>query len=160
MLGRLWNHPLVRKLICSILVLTALVSTLSWYFGVNSMNDLRAYVGMAMVCHPVWKDLALHRIHDGQSVDEVIEITSPIYVVRHGRFVEIEYQEPLSFTVVQMIAVDGSLVRACTGSCTWEYTFFDSLNEADAKEMSDSFDSDGRTVVYNGHPVVHDPANE
>lgn len=130
---------------------------LGWYFGIDSTRDLRAYAGMALECHPVWQDLALKRIREGQSVDDVIAKTKPVYVVRHGRFVELAYQEPLSFTVVQLIAIDGKLVRACTGSCTWGYTFFDSMTNVDAQEMWGSFDSDERTLIYHGQAAITHP---
>jgi hypothetical protein len=125
--------------------------------GITNARDLKAYFGMAVECHPVWKDLALQRIREGQPVDEVIAATKPVYVVRHGRFVELGYQEPLSFTAVQIIAMDGGLVRACTASCTWDYIFFDSMADGETQEMSDSFEANERTLEYNGRTFVHPP---
>ncbi len=116
-LNRLWKRRVVRKIVYATTTFAVLSSTLCWYFGINSTSDLKAYVGMALECHPVWKDLALHHIREGRSVDDVIAATKPVYVVRHGRFIELGYQEPLSFTAVQMIAIDGKLVRAGAGSC-------------------------------------------
>jgi hypothetical protein len=110
-----------------------------WYFGIHSGRDMKAYAGMARECHPVWQDLALRRVYHGQHVDEVIKRTNPVYVIRHGRFVELGYQEPLSFTGVQIVAIDGKVVRACTASCPWDYTFFDSMTDADTEEMSALF---------------------
>jgi len=130
-----------------------MLSTVCWYFGIHSGRDFKAYVGMALECHPVWRDLALHRIYEGQPVDDVIKQTNPVLVVRHGRFVELGYQEPLSYTGVQIVAMEGTLARACAGSCTWDYTFFDAMTDSDAKEMSDSIDTNERTVVYNGEVV-------
>ena len=160
MLSRIWKQRFVRKAVYATVTLAVLSSMLCWYFGISSTRDLKAYAGMALECHPVWRDLALHRIREGQSVDDVIAKTKPVYVVRHGRFDELGYQEPLSFTVVQLIAIDGRLARACTGSCTWDYTFFDSMTDAQTQEMSDSFDNHERTLVYNGHAVVRPPADE
>ena len=160
MLRQLWKQRRVRSVVYTTAIFAALLSILCWYFGITSPRDLKAYAGMATECHPVWQDLALHRIREGDAVDEVIAKTQPIYVVRYGRFVELGYQEPLSFTVVQMIAIDGKLVRAFTGSCTWDYTFFDSVTGADTQEMSDSFDSDERTLICDGKTVVHSPTTE
>jgi len=125
----------------------------SWYFGINTHRDLEAYVGMSLECHPVWWDLALHRIYKGQSVDAVIKQSKPAFVVRHGRFVELRYQEPFSYTGVQIVAMDGALTRAWAGSCTWDFKFFDSMSDIDIKEMSESFDKNARTVEYNGEEL-------
>jgi hypothetical protein len=130
-----------------------MLSLVCWYFGVRSGSDFKAYIGMALECHAVWKDLAFQRIYEGQPVDDVIKQTNPVFVVRHGRFVELTYQEPLSFTGVQVVAMDGRLTRACTWSCTWDYTFFDSMTDGDVKEMSDSFNTNERTYTYNGEVV-------
>ena len=150
MLNRLWKRRFVRRAVYATLVLTAALSTACWYFGINSSRDLKAYAGMALECHPVWQDLALHRICEGQPVDDVIEQTNPVFVVRHGRFVELGYQEPLSFTAVQIVAMDGKVARAGTASCTWDYTFFDSMSHDDAQAMLASSDTNERTVSYNG----------
>jgi hypothetical protein len=45
-----------------------MLSIVSWYFGVDSGHDVKAYIGMALECHPVWQDLALHRVYDRQPV--------------------------------------------------------------------------------------------
>jgi hypothetical protein len=115
---------------------------------------------MALECHPVWRDLAFHRVYEGQAVDEVIKRTNPVLVVRHGRFVELSYQEPLSFTGVQIVAMDGKIARACTWTCTWDYAFFDTMTDVHNREMSDSLDKDERTLVYNGKTIVRSPTND
>jgi hypothetical protein len=137
--------------------LATMLSIVCWYFGIASGRDVKAYIGMALECHPVWQDLALHRVYDGQPVDDVIKQTTPVLVVRHGRFVELTYQEPLSFTGVQIVAMDGSVTRACTWSCTWDYTFFDSMTDGQNLEMSKSLDTNERTLVYNGRTIVRPP---
>jgi hypothetical protein len=83
-----------------------------------------------------------------------------VLVVRHGRFVELTYQEPLSFTGVQIVAVDGGITRACTWSCTWDYTFFDSMTDGQNLEMSKSWETNERTLVYSGRTVVRPPAGQ
>jgi|GEM_PF-6759006 len=109
---------------------------------------------MARECHPVWRDLALRRIYEGQRVDDVIERTKPVCVVRHGRFVEIAYQDPLSFSGVHMVAMDDKLVRAMSLSCKWEHTFFNSMSDEDDQQMHLSYETNQRTVQYDGKTVV------
>jgi len=153
MLKGLWKTRVLRRGVYATVILTTMLWIVCWYFGIHSGRDFKAYVGMALECHPVWQDLALHRIYEGQPVEDVIKETNPVLVVRHGRFVELTYQEPLSFTGVQVVAMDGTLTRACTRSCTWDYTFFDSMTDSDTKEMSDSFNTNERTYAYNGEVV-------
>ena len=119
-LRRLCKSRFLRRSLYAAVTFATMLSIACWYFGIASSRDLKAYIGMAMECHPVWQDLALHRVYCGQPVDDVIKQTTPVLVVRHGRFVELTYQEPLSFTGVQIVAVDGSVTRACTWSCTWD----------------------------------------
>jgi hypothetical protein len=132
------------------ILLAVLAVAICSFFGIKRARDLKAYAGMALECHPVWQDLAVGRVYKGQQVNEVIETTQPVYVIRHGRFVEIGYQEPFAFTVIQIVAMDGKVVQACAASCTWDYLFFDSMSDDEQLEMSDSFDTNERTMEYNG----------
>ncbi|TWT50132.1 hypothetical protein CA85_52660 [Allorhodopirellula solitaria] len=153
-LNRLWNLSLVRKPICLAGMFVPLLIMLSSWFGIRSGTDVVAYACMARECHPVWQDLALHRIYEGQAVEEVITSSDPVTVVRHGRFVSLGYQEPLSFNVIQIVAIDGKLAWAYSGSCTWDHTFFGPLNASRTEEMSESYEHDERTVHYNGVPIA------
>lgn len=149
---------LLRRAVYVTVTLTTMLSIACWYFGIGSGRDLKAYVGMALECHPVWQDLALHRIYEGQPVDDVIKKTNPVLVERHGRFVGLTYQDPLSFTGVQIVAMDGSLTRACAWSCTWDYIFFDSMTDRHHLDMSNSPETNQRTRIYNGQTVARPPA--
>src|SRR5437868_3750984 len=132
------------------LVIVAVTSAGAWYFGVWGRDDVMAYYGMSKECHPVWKDLAFRRVYYGQPVNEVIERTNPVCVTRHGRFVEIDYQEPFSFSGVQIVAVDGKVVRGWAASCAWDHKFFDSMTDEDVKSMYASYKADQRTITYDG----------
>ncbi len=139
---------------CAAVILAISLSLVCWYFGISSGRDFKAYIGMARTCHPVWQELALHRIYEGQLVDDVIKHTTPMLVVRHGRFVELTYQEPLSFAGVQIVAMDGRVTGAWTWSCTWDYTFFDSMTDGQHLEMSNSLATNERTLVFNGRIIA------
>src|SRR5207249_4877318 len=73
---------IVRRLAVSVL----LTLSVCWYFGIHSPSDVAAYYGMSRECHPVWKELALRRVHAGQSVADVIAATAPLRVQRHGPY--------------------------------------------------------------------------
>ncbi len=157
MLRRVWKSRAVRRTIYGAVILAAVLAPACWYFGIHSARDVKAYIGMAMECHPVWRDLALRRVCEGQPVDEVIERTRPLLVLRHGRFVQLDYHEPLSFTVVQIVAMDGAVVQAVAGSCTWNHTFFDSMTDRDDREKSESFERNERTYEFEGKVVTRPP---
>lgn len=148
-----WIHSLVRRSGYIAIALAVAMAIACSYFRIHSTRDLTAYVGMSFECHPVWKELALHRIQLGQPINVVIAQTKPISIERHGRFVELGYQERLSFTGVQIIAMDGKLVRASAGSCTWDHTFFDAMNEMDCETYSTSREHNPRTVEFKGKIV-------
>lgn len=160
MLSRLWKSRVLRKATYAALTLTTAFAIVRWYFGIASGSDVKAYVGMALECHPVWQDLALHRVYKGQPVDELIKQTTPTLAIRHGRFVELTYQKPLSSAGVRIVAVDGRANHAFTWSCTWDYTFFDSLTDEQSLELSKSPDTYRRTVEYNGRTIVEPPTVE
>lgn len=147
-------RSLVRPSIYATIAFTVAMVIACNYFRIRSTRDLAAYVGMSHECHPVWKELAFHRVRLGQPVEDVIAHTKPISIDRHGRFIELGYQEGFSFTGLQIIAMDGKLVRACAGSCTWDYTFFDAMNETDWTTYSSSREHNLRTVEYMGEVVV------
>ena len=160
MLSRLRKSRALRKAVYAAVTLATMFSTVCWYCGIASSRDVKAYIGMTLECHPVWQDLALHRVYDGQPVDDVIKQTTPVLIAQRGRFVELTYQEPLSFTGVQIVAMDGSVIRACTWSCTWDYAFFDSMTDGQSLEMSVSSNTNKRTLVYNGRIIVRPPTAE
>lgn len=145
---RLCKRRSTRRFAITALILASVTLVACWYFGLHSGRDVKAYAGMALECHPVWKRLALRTVREGQRVDEVIDKTDPAYVVRHGRFDEINYQHPLSFTFVHIVAKDGKLIRAESGSCTWDHTFFNSMSELDNREYQRSLRCNERTLVY------------
>ena len=90
------------------------------------------------------------RIYEGQPVGDGIKHTNPVFVVRRGRFIELTFQEPLSFTGIQIVAMDSRLTRAPTWGCTWDYAFFATMTDDDVEELSDSLNSNERTHRYHG----------
>lgn len=149
MIVRLWQHRFVRPTTYAMVVIFAVIAAGAWYFGIWGRDDLIAYYGMSKECHPVWKDLALRQVYHGQPIDEVIERTNPVCVTRHGRFVQVDYQD-FSFTGVQIVAIDGRAVRGLAASCTWDHQFFDGMSEKDVRELQASYQTDERTVTYRG----------
>ena len=137
MLKRIVSKRWVRVALVVACGLAALVVSACWYLGIWGYGDLIAYGGMYMECHPVWKDLALRRVYSGQSVDELISLSDPPVVERHGRYVHVNYQNSpefarsenaLQLTGITIVAQDGKLVQAVAWSCAWSHTFFNTLS--------------------------------
>jgi hypothetical protein len=126
----LWSRPWFR-LGAGAALLIGGGFLLCWYFGIWSVHDWMVYQAMSHECHPVWKDLHAGRIHQGQSVEEVIAQTHPVRVDRLDHFVVLDYQEGFSFTGITVVARDGRLVDAEAWSCTWQRTFFQTWSSAE-----------------------------
>lgn len=99
------------------------------YFGVYSSQDVYGYRDMSSGhWHPVWKDLALRRIQLGDSADELKALHPPPMEVRYDNFVEYRYTVAppgyISLSGLSVLAMDGKLIEASAGSCTWSHTFF------------------------------------
>ena len=109
---RIWAHGAVRKATYTIGVCVVAFVSLCWFFRIKSERDIMAYIGMAGECHPVWRDLAFGRVYEGQPVEETITITNPMFIIRHGRYVRLSYQEPFSFTGIEIVARDGRVISA------------------------------------------------
>ena len=104
------------------------------YCGPHWYRDAWIRNEMSKECHPVWRDLENGRVGAGQSVDEVIQKTSPTRILRYGAYTQLTYHQPpvnpdlLYMTSVTILAKDGRLVHAGAGSCTWHRIFFDKMS--------------------------------
>src|SRR5687767_10335116 len=150
MLKQIWRSGLIRRATLFLAVSIAVLTPLCWYLRIKSQRDLVAYIGMATGCHRVWFDLTIGRVYEDQSVEDAIAATKPIFVSRHGRYVELGYQRGLSFTGISIIAKDGKLISAQAGSCTWDHNFFGDMSQQDWREISESLASNERTLEIDG----------
>jgi hypothetical protein len=108
-----------------LVALGAGLAFLSWFFGINSPEDVRA--SLAMVCgdfHPVWKDFVLRRVRQGDSVEKLAGRRPPGEREDVGPYTRLYYASPDSFYTVQVIGKDGVLVDARAGSPAAPHVFF------------------------------------
>jgi len=108
------------------------------FFRISSWNDIKAYAGMQADCPDVWKDLALRKIHAGQSLQDIEKINKPVLISKYGRYSYLEFTPPaagLSFMRIGIILKDGRACSAKAGSCTWDHTFFDTLSDSGRMEL-------------------------
>ena len=95
----------------------------------------QAYGAMEEGFHPAWRDLRDGRVYSGQPVDEAIQLTGPPKVDYLGRFTRLSYESG-GYRSLTVFAKDGRVYGAQAGSCIWHHTFFGSLTQADAEELS------------------------
>ena len=120
-----------------------------WYFGICSYADVAAYRAMSRQCHPVWKDLAIKRVHAQQSVDEVIEMTSPYYILRYGVYTDLLYMpkpsgESCEYGLI-IFGKNNRIVAAKAWGWDWEHSFFDEISKdewLDREYTSDALRAD------------------
>ena len=124
--------------------LAFIVGTLAtcWHYRVWSLADWRAYDGMSRESHFVWQDMHWRRIHQGQSVEEVLELTKPTRVDRFNGYVDLHYEknsmaDGLSFSSLEIIAQDDRLMVAQAEGCTWRHLFFDGWSKPEWKAFTD-----------------------
>ena len=105
------------------------------FFDINTFQDVRGYIEMRRGFHPVWKDLALRRVDTGDGTGNFLRKHPPPLVVEYGPFTDYEYEIPprgyISFNTLRVTAIDGRLISARAGSCTWRHTFFADRLESD-----------------------------
>jgi len=127
-----WATWAVRISACLAVVLLLALLACCGYFGIYRWRDVIAYGGMAAECDPVWKELALRRVRQGDPVSKLTEIREPSWVLEYGPYQQLEYGfEPgyLSLTGITVYAKEGKLLTAIAWSCTWDHVFFEDKTE-------------------------------
>lgn len=140
-LSRILSQRWFKRLAGLVVTLLAVTLACASYFRVWGWRDMMAYQGMSRECHPVWRELHWDRIRAGQDVEQVIAETQPARVERYGEFVQLSYQQGLSFTGVTITAKNGRLASAGAWSCTWNRVFFDELSRDDWKAYSVAYEA-------------------
>jgi hypothetical protein len=129
---RRWTRLLIPA--AWILASWVLVTTfLCVFFDIRCLGDLKAYrYMMKKPPHPIWKDLALRRIHNGSDFAQTLRKHPPTKRDVYEPFTVLSYSEAGSADTVQVIATDGVLVYADASGydpssryCVrWDYVFF------------------------------------
>ncbi len=116
------------------------------FFDVRCLDDVRAYrCMMKQSLHPIWKDLALRRIHNGSDLARTIRKHPPTKREEYRPYAAFFYSNAGSYDTVRIIATRGVLVYAdaygyntCSSHCVrWEYVFFS--NPAHSQPMDDAY---------------------
>ncbi len=128
----LMHFRLLRTRLTARLLLLAGVAVLVLFvacvfFRIGGPRDIRAYCGMIVECHPVWRQFALRRFGPGDSAQELLKRFPPAFRDDFGRYSVYWYNASkagLSYTNLRVVSRDGWLLRAEAASCTWEFSFF------------------------------------
>jgi hypothetical protein len=104
------------------------------YFRISSFRDLIAYGGMAAECHPIWLELAFRRIQPGEDFRTVLQDMPPDSQEQLGEYAFYDYG--VGFTALRIYTKSGKVVSAGAGSCTWDYSFFNTFSPDDWAELN------------------------
>lgn len=74
-------------------------------------------------------------IHSGSPMQAVTIKYPPLWTKTYGPYCVYGFEEP-GYSWRTLVAYNGRVVRATVGSCTWDWTFFDSLPSADSTTIS------------------------
>jgi hypothetical protein len=125
---RLWVSRWFRSAIfISAACLIVLVSGCA-FFRVWRLSDLEAYRGMAAECHPVWRAFAFRKFSRGDSAAELLAKYPPTQREEFGRYGVYHYGHDMGYTGLTVTTKDGRLMTAGAWSCTWRFTFFDTVD--------------------------------
>jgi hypothetical protein len=99
------------------------------FFQIRHPSDVSAYLGMAAEVHSVWREFAMRRFTAGDSAKDLVRLYPPKIAEEFGRYAVYRYHTAddgsLPMSGLQVTARDGKLLSAQAGSCTWQFTFFE-----------------------------------
>ncbi len=109
----------------------------SWYLAqpeaepeyVFEPNSAADYAAMTGSPHAVVQALNSGTLQQGSSEDELLAIQQPLWQKHYGRYRIFGYEPENSYNSTVVCTLDGNVISAGTGSCTWHWLFFDSLPE-------------------------------
>lgn len=124
---RLGSNKKARRIILAAVLIIAAAIGCCAFLRISRPADVEAYLGMASECHPIWKQFALRRFTAGDSAAELFQRFPPDRREEFGRYGIYSYYrgaEGIPFTALGVVTRDGKLLRAESGSCTWQFCFF------------------------------------
>ena len=115
-----------------LLVITALTSvvvfatfmTFCATHDIHGPTDFRNYRIMRSSTHPVVIALADGSLVEGSRESALFAIATPVWTDDYGRYQIHGFAPKQSYDSITVQAIDGRLVAAGTGSCTWGWSFF------------------------------------
>lgn len=116
-----------KLLLCVGLVGVAVLASCA-FFRIWRPRDVEAYLGMASECHPVWRQFAFRHFGAGDSARDLLQRYPPSRREEFGRYGVYWYyhgdSNGIPFTGLSVVTRDGKLLSAGAGSCTWQFSFF------------------------------------
>jgi len=110
---------------------------LVWFCAENrihSISDFRNFRIMRSSNAPVVMALADGKLMAGSTTQQMLAIERPVWTHDYGRCKIYGFAPEQSYDHQTVIAVDGYLVSASVGSCTWRWSFFNHMPD----EVADS----------------------
>jgi hypothetical protein len=103
--------------------------------GIWSRDDFYRYRMMRSTNEPIIDALADGTLHVGSTTREMLAIDSPDVVRDYGRCIRYSFAPANSYDYRTVTTLDGHIVAASVGSCTWYWDFFDELPEEFAQAI-------------------------
>ena len=103
--------------------------------GIRSMEDFRNYRVMRSVADPVVVALADGSLVVGSTTQQLLAVETPNWTEDYGRCKIHGFTPERSYDHQTVVTVDGRIVSAHVGSCTWRWSFFDEIPDDVAKSV-------------------------
>ncbi|MCC9644345.1 hypothetical protein LOC71_18870 [Rhodopirellula sp. JC740] len=97
--------------------------------GIRSVEDIHNFRVMRSVPDPVVVALADGSLAVGSTTKELLAVDTPAWTEDYGRCKIHGFTPERSYDRQTIVTVDGRIVSAHVGSCTWSWTFFDEMPE-------------------------------
>lgn len=103
---------------------------------IRSTHDWRNFRAMRSQSAPIVVALADGSLTAGASTSQMFAIEAPVRAEDYGRCVIYGFAPDRSYDRRTVVTVDGFVVAAHAGSCTWHWTFFDHMPSDIADSVS------------------------
>lgn len=103
--------------------------------GIRSMDDFRNFRAMQSVSDPVVVALADGSLMVGSTTQQMLAIDTPCWTKSYGRCEIHGFTPERSSGHQTVVTVDGRVVSAHVGSCTWRWSFFDEIPDDVAESV-------------------------
>ncbi|MEM6471713.1 MAG: hypothetical protein AAF802_19285 [Planctomycetota bacterium] len=95
--------------------------------GIRSVREFRDYRMMRSVPDPVVVALANEKLTVGSTTKQLLAVDTPARTDDYGRCKIHSFKPERSYDHQTIVTVDGRIVSAHVGSCTWQWTFFNEM---------------------------------
>lgn len=125
------QRPILQTAIKSVAISCVAAGLLAvfycWTHGIRSADDWRNFRAMRSYNAPIVVALASGSLSAGSSTGQMLAVDTPAWAETYGRCVFYGFAPEGSYDRVTVATLDGVVVSAHAGSCTWHWTFFDQM---------------------------------